>query len=108
MLSEPFEELPGAGDPPKPKLVFFFDEAHLLFNDAPVVVGVAGRLGKSVGGQLGGTVGRAIVRGTLGGLLRRWFCTSRVRGSAPIPGLRCAPSGPQAQGVVTTLRSSLT
>ncbi|HEY0423570.1 MAG TPA: helicase HerA-like domain-containing protein, partial [Rhodopila sp.] len=34
-LSELFEELPEAGDPPKPKLVFFFDEAHLLFSDAP-------------------------------------------------------------------------
>jgi len=35
MLSELFEELPEAGDLPKPKLVLFFDEAHLLFNDAP-------------------------------------------------------------------------
>jgi uncharacterized protein len=35
MLSELFERLPEAGDPPKPKLVFFFDEAHLLFEDAP-------------------------------------------------------------------------
>jgi DNA helicase HerA-like ATPase len=35
MLSELFEELPESGDLPKPKLVFFFDEAHLLFNDAP-------------------------------------------------------------------------
>jgi uncharacterized protein len=35
MLSELFEELPEVGDLPKPKLVFFFDEAHLLFNDAP-------------------------------------------------------------------------
>src|SRR6201987_898725 len=35
MLSELFEELPEAGDLPKPRLVFFFDEAHLLFNDAP-------------------------------------------------------------------------
>src|SRR5437868_1566848 len=35
MLPELFEELPEAGDLPKPKLVFFFDEAHLLFNDAP-------------------------------------------------------------------------
>jgi hypothetical protein len=35
MLSELFEELPEEGDLPKPKLVFFFDEAHLLFNDAP-------------------------------------------------------------------------
>jgi DNA helicase HerA-like ATPase len=35
MLSELFEQLPEAGNPPKPKLVFFFDEAHLLFNDAP-------------------------------------------------------------------------
>src|SRR3979411_2470902 len=35
MLSELFEELPEAGALPKPKMVFFFDEAHLLFNDAP-------------------------------------------------------------------------
>jgi DNA helicase HerA-like ATPase len=35
MLSELFEELPEVGDLPKPRLVFFFDEAHLLFNDAP-------------------------------------------------------------------------
>jgi DNA helicase HerA-like ATPase len=35
MLSELFENLPEKGDPEKPELVFFFDEAHLLFNDAP-------------------------------------------------------------------------
>ncbi|MBO0345269.1 DUF853 family protein [Roseibium sp. CAU 1637] len=35
MLSELFEELPEIGDPDKPQLVFFFDEAHLLFKDAP-------------------------------------------------------------------------
>lgn len=35
MLSELFENLPEVGDPDKPKLVFFFDEAHLLFQDAP-------------------------------------------------------------------------
>ncbi|MFU2486510.1 helicase HerA-like C-terminal domain-containing protein [Thauera sp. WH-1] len=35
MLSELFEQLPEVGDPDKPKMVFFFDEAHLLFNDAP-------------------------------------------------------------------------
>ncbi|MCW5937678.1 MAG: DUF853 family protein [Fimbriimonadaceae bacterium] len=35
LLSEMFEELPEIGDPEKPRLVFFFDEAHLLFNDAP-------------------------------------------------------------------------
>jgi len=35
LLSEIFEKLPEVGDPEKPKLVFFFDEAHLLFNDAP-------------------------------------------------------------------------
>jgi DNA helicase HerA-like ATPase len=35
LLSELFENLPEVGDPDKPKLVFFFDEAHLLFNDAP-------------------------------------------------------------------------
>jgi len=35
LLSELFEELPEVGNPDKPKMVFFFDEAHLLFNDAP-------------------------------------------------------------------------
>jgi hypothetical protein len=35
LLAELFEELPEAGDLEKPKLVFFFDEAHLLFDDAP-------------------------------------------------------------------------
>jgi len=35
LLSEFYERLPEVGDPEKPKLVFFFDEAHLLFNDAP-------------------------------------------------------------------------
>ena len=35
LLSELFERLPEVGDPEKPKLVFFFDEAHLLFDDAP-------------------------------------------------------------------------
>ena len=35
LLSELFEQLPEVGDLEKPKLVFFFDEAHLLFNDAP-------------------------------------------------------------------------
>ncbi|MGI9387855.1 MAG: helicase HerA-like domain-containing protein [Methyloligellaceae bacterium] len=35
LLSELFEELPEVGDPNKPKLVFFFDEAHLLFDEAP-------------------------------------------------------------------------
>ncbi|HOC31489.1 MAG TPA: DUF853 family protein, partial [Armatimonadota bacterium] len=35
LMSELFEVLPEVGDPEKPKLVFFFDEAHLLFNDAP-------------------------------------------------------------------------
>ena len=38
MLSELFEVLPEVGDPAKPKLVFFFDEAHLLFDDAPKVL----------------------------------------------------------------------
>lgn len=35
LLSELFENLPEVGNPDKPKLVFFFDEAHLLFDDAP-------------------------------------------------------------------------
>ena len=38
LLSELFERLPEVGDPEKPKLAFFFDEAHLLFNDAPAVL----------------------------------------------------------------------
>jgi DNA helicase HerA-like ATPase len=38
LLSELFEELPEVGDPEKPRLVFFFDEAHLLFKDAPKVL----------------------------------------------------------------------
>ncbi|OGP93480.1 MAG: ATP-binding protein [Deltaproteobacteria bacterium RBG_16_48_10] len=35
MLAELFEQLPEVGDPEKPKLIFFFDEAHLLFSDVP-------------------------------------------------------------------------
>ncbi len=38
LLSELFERLPEVGDPEKPRLVFFFDEAHLLFTDAPRVL----------------------------------------------------------------------
>ena len=38
LLSELFEELPEVGDPDKPELVFFFDEAHLLFKDAPAAL----------------------------------------------------------------------
>src|SRR5271169_6901871 len=38
LMSELFEKLPEVGDPEKPKLVFFFDEAHLLFNDLPSVL----------------------------------------------------------------------
>jgi len=38
LLSELFEQLPEVGDPDQPKLVFFFDEAHLLFDDAPKVL----------------------------------------------------------------------
>ncbi|MGQ7793790.1 helicase HerA-like domain-containing protein [Faunimonas sp. B44] len=38
LLSELFEDLPEVGDPDRPRLVFFFDEAHLLFDDAPKVL----------------------------------------------------------------------
>lgn len=38
LLSELFEQLPEVGDPDKPKMVFFFDEAHLLFKDTPKVL----------------------------------------------------------------------
>src|SRR6195256_3656712 len=54
LLSELFQVLPEIGDPEKPKLVFFFDEAHLLFNDAPKPllekIEQAGRLIRSKGG----------------------------------------------------------
>ena len=43
LLSELFEELPEVGDPEKPKLVFFFDEAHLLFDEAPKALLEKGR-----------------------------------------------------------------
>ena len=38
LMSELFEEMPEVGNPDKPKMVFFFDEAHLLFNDAPKIL----------------------------------------------------------------------
>jgi uncharacterized protein len=38
MLAELFEQLPEVGDPPKPKLIFFFDEAHLLFDEIPKIL----------------------------------------------------------------------
>ena len=38
LLSELFEQLPEVGDPPRPRLVFIFDEAHLLFDDAPAAL----------------------------------------------------------------------
>lgn len=38
LLAELFEHLPEVGDPEQPKLVFFFDESHLLFNDAPAAL----------------------------------------------------------------------
>jgi DNA helicase HerA-like ATPase len=38
LMSDLFEKLPEVGDPEKPKLVFFFDEAHLLFNDLPSTI----------------------------------------------------------------------
>ena len=45
LLSELFAKLPEVGDPDKPKLVFFFDEAHLLFKDAPKALLQKGRAG---------------------------------------------------------------
>lgn len=47
LLSELFEELPEVGDPDKPVLVFFFDEAHLLFEDAPRARATRTRLARS-------------------------------------------------------------
>ena len=45
LLSELFETLPEVGDLDKPKLVFFFDEAHLLFDDVPARAAAARRAG---------------------------------------------------------------
>ena len=53
MLSELFEALPEVGDLDKPKLVFFFDEAHLLFKDAPSGADRAHRAGRAPGAQQG-------------------------------------------------------
>ena len=47
LLSELFEHLPEVGDPEKPRLVFFFDEAHLLFADAPKVLLDKDRAGRA-------------------------------------------------------------
>ena len=47
LLSELFEQLPEVGDQPKPKLCFFFDEAHLLFTDAPKALARQDRAGGS-------------------------------------------------------------
>ncbi|OYW36313.1 MAG: ATP-binding protein, partial [Brevundimonas sp. 12-68-7] len=44
LLSELFEQLPEIGDPDKPRLVFFFDEAHLLFRDAPRLAQLGNRI----------------------------------------------------------------
>jgi hypothetical protein len=101
MLSELFEQLPEVGDPDKPKLVFFFDEAHLLFNDAPKAlvekIEQVVRLIRSKGvgvyfvtqnpldvpetvlGQLGNRVHAARPEGG----------QDRGRHHAPEPGLRC-------------------
>ena len=53
MLSELFEQLPEIGDPEKPKLVFFFDEAHLLFDEAPKVLVEKHRTGGAAGALQG-------------------------------------------------------
>lgn len=56
LMSELFDQLPEVGDPDKPKFVMFFDEAHLLFDDAPAAlidkIEQVVRLIKSKGGYL--------------------------------------------------------
>src|SRR5262245_45414084 len=54
MLSELFERLPEVGDPDRPKLVFFFDEAHLLFNDAAQATPGKDRAGRALDPFQGG------------------------------------------------------
>ena len=86
LLSELFEELPEVGDPPKPKLVFFFDEAHLLVRG-----GAQGAAGQ---GRAGGAADPLQGRG--GVLLHaRTRSTSRTTCSASWAtgsSMRCAPS----------------
>ena len=86
LLSELFEQLPEVGDPDKPVLVFFFDEAHLLFTDAPKalvdkVVQVV-RLIRSKG------VGRLLLHPEPRRRARRTCSPS----SATASSTRCAPS----------------
>ncbi len=60
LLSELFEQLPEVGDPQKPKLVFFFDEAHLLFEDAPKALEDKIEQVEDVLGQLGNRIQHAL------------------------------------------------
>ena len=76
MLSELFEKLPEVGDPAKPKMVFFFDEAHLLFNDAP----------KTLLEKIEQVV--KLVRSKGVGV---YFCTQSWPSSATGSSTRCAP-----------------
>ena len=86
LLSELYERLPEVGDRDKPKLVFFFDEAHLLFTDAPKVLLDQHRAG--------GAAHPFERRGCVSSSRRtRWTCRTRCSGSsATASSTRCARS----------------
>jgi hypothetical protein len=123
MLSELYESLPEVGDPEKPKLVFFFDEAHLLFTDAPKAlldkIEQVVRLIRSKGvgvyfvtqnpldvpekvlGQLGNRVQHA-----LRAFIRR-RCRLPLRPCAPTPGSTPRRSSPNLESAKRWSRSSM-
>jgi DNA helicase HerA-like ATPase len=79
MLSELFERLPETGDPEKPKLVYFFDEAHLLFEEADAAKDrpqeksspaskMLGAMAQSAAHAIGSQIIRQIIRGILGSI----------------------------------------
>ena len=101
LLSELFEQLPEVGDPDKPKLVFFFDEAHLLFNDAPE--GAAGE--DRAGGAADPLQGRRrVLRHPEPARHARTPCSAS---SATACSTRCAPSRPRDQKAVKTAATTL-
>lgn len=125
LLSELFEQLPEIGDPDKPKLVFFFDEAHLLFDEAaPALVDTIERVvrlirSKGVGvyfitqnpidvpdkiaGQLGNRVQHAL-RAFTRAIRRRY--ARPPRRSAPIPASMSRARSPSSRSARRWCRCS--
>ena len=89
LLTELFEKLPEVGDPDKPKLVFFFDEAHLLFTDLPS--------SRCRQGDAGGAAGAVEGRGRVLRVAESARYSRGGAGSAGQPGAACA-AGVYAEG----------